>query len=305
MILVLIDAPTDFEIRVHEILPDEEVVRGRSELLGDAAIILGRPLVDGLDETSNLRWIQLSSAGADRYVRVVRKDVVLTSARGVYGIPVAEHVFAMMLAFARSLPEAMRSASEARWDRAVASGELHGRTCGILGFGDIGREVARRAKAFGMRVVAAKRTSAAPSAGVDHLYGAHELGDLFAEADHVVNTLPDTGETYHIVNADVLARAKQGSYFYNVGRGRTVDEGSLIAALQDGRLAGAGLDVFEVEPLPVDSALWRMSNVIITPHVAGSSPREDERVAELFLTNLQRWVDGRTMLNVVDRDLGY
>ncbi len=311
MILVLFDPPSDFEQRVHGILPDEEVVRAvhgdeaYPDSLERADVVVGRPSADDLRQAGRLSWLQLSSAGADQYVDAVRDDVVITAANGVYGIPTSEHAIAMMLALVRRLPSSVRASGARCWERALEYDELYGRTCGVLGLGDIGSAVARRVKAFGMRVTALRRRPGNPPEYVDAMYGPDGLYEMLASCDHLVNTLPGTPETRHFIDAAALARMKPGAYVYNVGRGSTLDERALALALEDGKLAGAGLDVFEQEPLPADSPLWSMSNVVITPHRGGSSPREDERVAELFLENLARKVRGEELLNVVDRNLGY
>ena len=304
MILVLVDVPEDFDDRVERI-DDSLTIRRDADALLDAEVIFGRPDIAELSRAKNLKWLQLSSAGANRYVNDVGEDVVLTTASGVYGVPAAEHVLAMMLSLARAIPHSVRAAQSSEWDRSRPCDELFGRTCGVLGLGDIGLEVARRAQAFGMRVIGMKRTRGICPDFVDEVFVVDELDEVLAQSDHIVNTLPDTKDTHHMIDGLALKNVRPGSYFYNVGRGRTVDEAALVGALQQGTLAGAGLDVFESEPLPKKSPLWRMPNVIVTPHVAGSSPREDERVAHIFLENLKRWVDGQPLNNVVDRELEY
>lgn len=311
MILALFDPPSDFEQRVHGVYPDEEVIRARRgdqrypDALEQAGIIIGRPDVDDLERAARLSWLQLSSAGADHYVDAVRAEIVITAANGVYGVPTSEHALAMMLAMVRCLPASVRAAGRKAWERSVEYDELYGRTCGILGLGDIGSAIARRARAFGMRVTALRRRPGNPPEYVDEIYGRDGLLQMLPECDHVVNALPATPATRHLIDATALARMKPTAYLCNVGRGATIDEAALAHALQDGKLAGAALDVFETEPLPSDSPLWALPNVLITPHTGGSSPREDERVAELFLENLARKARGEELLNVVDRDLGY
>lgn len=311
MILALFDPPSDFEQRVRGIAPDARVVRSRREAAGfdealaQAEIIIGRPEVADVARAPHLTWVQLSSAGADQYVGTVREEVVITAANGVYGVPTAEHALAMMLAMVRGLHTAVRDAEDRTWRRPLQYDELYGSTCGVLGFGDIGSTIARRAKAFGMRVVALRRSPDNPPEYVDAMYGQDGLRELLTESDHVVNALPATDATHHLLNAVRLSQMKSSAILYNVGRGSTVDERALIDALRDGKLAGAALDVFEEEPLPAGSPLWEMPNVIITPHRGGSSPREDERVADLFLDNLARRRSGKPLRNVIDRDLGY
>ncbi|MEX0821816.1 MAG: D-2-hydroxyacid dehydrogenase [Rhodothermales bacterium] len=311
MILALFDPPSDFARRIREVVPDEQVVLTEpgddayDDALRKADVIVGRPVVEDLDRAGALSWLQLSSAGADAYVDVLRDEVVLTAANGVYGVPTSEHAVAMMLAMVRGIPDAVRAAGEKRWQRPLQYDELYGRTCGILGLGDIGSSIARRADAFGMRVVALRRRPGNPPDYVDAVYGPDGLYELLQESDHVVNVLPATEATHHLIDAAALAGMKPSAYFYNVGRGTTVDEGALVDALKEGRLAGAGLDVFEEEPLPPESPLWDLPNVVLTPHRGGSSPREEERVADLFLQNLERRANGEDLLNVVDRGLGY
>ena len=307
MILVLVQTPEEFEERLREIAPEMVVAyeSGRDARFEEAEIILGRPAVEALDRAKKLRWLQLSSAGANRYAGRVREDVVLTTASGVYGVPGAEHVFAMMLGLVRSVPHSVRSAEKKEWDRGARYDELFGRTCGVLGLGDIGREVARRAHAFGMRVLALKRTITDGPEYVDEVFGMDRLHEFLSRCDHVVNTLPLTPLTAQVIEEEALSFCREGSFFYNIGRGGTVDEAALVRALRSGRLAGCGLDVFEEEPLPPSSPLWSMENVIVTPHVGGASPREADRVADLFLDNLERWRAGHPLRNVVNRDFGY
>lgn len=320
-ILVLEPTPEDFDERVRAVAPDAAVTHaheqaragsgaraGESELeaaLERAEILLGRPTEENLAKAARLKWIQLPSAGANSYVGRIPAHILLTSANGVYGVPASEHVFALMLAVARAIPQYVRNQAEPRWDREGSFVELYGSTCGVLGLGDIGLAVAERARAFGMRVIGSRRTKGNPPPGLEEVFAPGDLERMLAQCDFVVNTLPETPATRGLLDRSKLRAMKQGAVVVNVGRGTTIDEAALVEALQDGHLGGAGLDVFEEEPLPGASALWSMPNVIITPHVGGSSPRGDERVAELFLDNLRRYREGRTLRNLVDRELGY
>jgi len=191
------------------------------------------------------------------------------------------------------------------WEGRRSSGELCGKTLGIVGLGGIGSEVAKRAKAFGMRVIATRRRPDRRSEFADEVRGADELGWLLGESDFVAVCSALTHETRHLIGAEELKRMKATAYLINIGRGGLVDEGALVAALRGGEIAGAGLDVFEREPLPSESPLWEMPNVMITPHDAGSSPRSHERLMEVFLENLRRYVAGEPLLNVVDKRAGY
>lgn len=303
--------PDGFDDQVESVASHVEVIhsrpddRGYEAALASSKIILGRPAPGDVARSPAVEWLQLASAGANRYVGNIPEHVILTTATGVFGIPVAEHAFAMMLAHTRSLPKSVRDQSQRRWSRDGTYRELYDNTCGLLGLGDIGMAVACRARAFGMRVLAVRRDADNRPDPVDELYSLDRMDDMLAQCDFVVNTLPATDATRKVLNATSLRAMKKGSFLCNVGRGATVDQAALVQALQDGHLAGAGLDVFDEEPLPEASPLWTMDSVIITPHVAGLSPREEERLAELFLSNLKRYVRGEALLNRLDPKVGY
>jgi len=257
-----------------------------------------------------LRWVQVTSAGVDRLLfdELRRSDVIVTNARGVYSIPIAEQVLAMMLALARQLPTCVREQAAGRWGGSTVGGKpdvLSGKTCVVLGLGDIGTEVARRAKAFGMEVVGIRRRRAAKPRFVDELVSLRGMRGALARADYLVVALPLTPATHHIVDAEALALMKPTACIFNIGRGALIDEAALVRALQEGRLAGAGLDVFEKEPLPPESPLYRMENVIVTPHSAGRSPANGAKLVSLFCRNLRRYLARKPLLNLVDKDAGY
>lgn len=310
-LLILIPTPADFDRRVHALSVDVSVVHARpgeaayEEALPVADVMVGRPPVQDVARTSSLQWLQLASAGANNYVGRIPKTIRLTAANGVYGIPVSEHAFALMLGLARSVPAYIRQQTARRWEPHGTFLELSGSTCGVLGLGDIGMAVASRAAAFGMRVVGMRRNPHEKPDGIDEIFGPDELGRMLSECDFVVNTLPGTSSTEDLLDGKMLRSIRKGGVLINVGRGNTIDETALVEVLEDGHLSGAGLDVFEEEPLPESSPLWRMPNVIITPHIGGESPRGDDRVVELFLDNLRRFLDGGSLQNEVDHDLGY
>ena len=262
------------------------------------------------EAATRLRWIQTTSAGVDRLLfdELRSSDIVVTNASGVYSGSMAEQVLAMMLALARLIHTSVREQAAGRWPGPAVRGQgdvLEGKTCVILGLGSIGTEVARRAKAFGMTVVGIRRRPTDRPPVVDELVGPQRMKEALARADYLVVTLPLTEATRHIVDADALSVMKPPAYVLNVGRGALIDEAALVAALQEGRLAGAGLDVFEKEPLPEDSPLYSMANVIITPHSSGHSPGNWARLVELFCRNLTRYLSGQPLLNVVDKEAGY
>jgi phosphoglycerate dehydrogenase-like enzyme len=256
-----------------------------------------------------LRWVHLPSAGVERYMidAVQASGVTLTSSRGIYSVWGAEHVIGMMLMFNRCLKAAYDAQKAARWDEQLylALRTLRGQTLGIVGLGGIGTQLAIRARAFEMDVVAVKRERGEKPPYVDRLWGQDGLGELLAASDHVAITLPLTPRTRGLIGASELARMKPTAYLYNIGRGAVVDEPALIHCLEDAKIAGAGLDVFTEEPLPPASPLWRLPNVIITPHHGASSPGEYVDAAQLFARNLRRYRAGEELVNVVDFERGY
>lgn len=233
-----------------------------------------------------LRWIQSVSAGTDQYpLDALRANgTVLTSARGIHEIQVSEHAFGLLLAMTRGIARAVAQQRdhEWRWSPVV---DLSGMTLGVLGLGVIGEGVARRAQAFGMRVIGTKADPTDYHGVADRVYPPEDTLEVFAEADAVIVTLPDTPQTRGLVGSAEL-EALRGGWLVNVGRGAVVDETSLIAAMNEGVLAGAALDVFATEPLPEDSPLWDLPNTVISPHMAGSSPAYGRRLAEVFAHNL-------------------
>lgn len=241
------------------------------------------------------------------------RSLRLTNASGVHGTNMAEHVMAWMLMFTRRMHLHLRSQMRGQWIRGSGGppfhpAELADQTLGIVGLGRIGEALAERAKAFAMRVVAVKRSPDrrySRQIAPDALYGPERLNDLLAESDHVCIALPYTPETHHLLDAQRLARMKRTAFLYNIGRGKVVEESALIGALQNGQLAGAGLDVFEQEPLPEESPLWHMENVLITPHVSGNTPRYFDRAAALFAQNLKRYLHDLPLENLYDPERGY
>jgi len=263
-------------------------------------------------EAPCLKWFQQWAAGADwllRHPEAVERPFVLTNVSGIHAIPMSEHVLALMLAFARGLPSSLRAQQRGEWmshrDWDLGVFEMAGRTVLLLGLGPVGVRTARIAGALGMRVIGVRRNPDTDMPGLDAVIGPQRLHEAIPEADFVVLALPLTPETKRIIGARELQLMKRSAYLINVGRGETVDESALIGALRDGRIAGAGLDVFEEEPLPEDSPLWGMDNVMITTHYAGSTPHYNERAMAIFLDNLQRYRQREPLRNVVDKRLGY
>jgi phosphoglycerate dehydrogenase-like enzyme len=229
---------------------------------------------------------------------------VLANARGVAATNIAEHAFALILGFTRSLPLAIRNQQEHRWGHTSLI-EIGGQTMGIIGLGHVGREVARRAIGFNLRVLSVDLRPVDPPEGVPPPWPLDRLSDLCAEADILVNCCPLTKRSERMIGREQFARMKPSALFVNVSRARVVDQEALLAALQEGRIAGAVMDVVDPEPLPPDSPLWDMPNVILTAHSATTSQHFWRRMRELFRENLRRYVAGEPLLNVVDKEAGF
>lgn len=259
-----------------------------------------------------VRWIQATSAGIGEYVRRMgyaesMPDTVFTTASGVHAKPLAEFCFMVMIAFHKKLLQSLRDQRNQRWER-FAGADLEGQTLVIVGVGRVGSEVARLAQAFGMRVVGVKRSTAGAAPEdlhLDALYGPADLHRALPEAQNLVLIVPHTRETERMIGARELAMLPRGAVFINIGRGALVDESALIDVLRSGHLLGAGLDVFAQEPLPAESPFWAMDNVIVCPHSASTSYRENERITDLFCRNLRRYLDGEPLLNRFDHALGF
>lgn len=273
----------------------------------EALLIGGRMSAELLEQAPRLRWIQTFSAGVDHLPleAISRRGIILTDASGIHRIQMAEYAIWQMLNWVRRGPELARLQAQASWNHRLEVGELHGSAVGIVGAGEIGRAVARKARAFDMTVLAYNR-SGSPVPEADRLYtGRQGLHELLAASDFVVVALPLTPETNGLIGSEELRRMKPGAFLVNLARGSVVRESDLIAALRDGTIAGAGLDVFEREPLPPESPLWRMPNVVVTPHIAGSTPHYHDRALALFRDNLERLAGGRPLRNVVSFEAGY
>ena len=292
---------------------DRETLR---QLLPQAEIAF-TPFVDRdiFPLATRLRWVQSPAAGVGSlmFPELLASDVVVTSARGVRARSIAEHVIGVTIALARQLPLAMRAQGEHRWAQDALEGPqssvraLQGLRMGIVGLGAIGSEVAKMAAALGLRVSAIRRRPEAPMpAGVDVVvWPPDRLLDLLADSDVIVLALPHTPDTKQLIGARELDAIKRGAILVNVARGKLLDDEAMVAALRDGRLGGAALDVFAREPLDASSPYWDLPNVIVTPHTAGAMRDYWTPLVALFTENLRRFERGEPLLNVVDKDLGY
>ena len=295
------DGPGGAPPELLEAIPDAEVYCG-----------FGIPR-EAFRAARRLRWVHSGAAGvgSSLYPEMRESDVVFTNSAGVYAEPMAEHALAMMLHFARGLDAAVRGMASREWRKPTLAGrespirELGGRTVAIVGYGSTGAAIGRRAAALGMRVVAIRRNPGDPPLEVDALHGPDHVRTALAEADYAVLCVPETPETRGLVGSAELAAMGPEAVLINLSRGGIVDEASLVGALTEGRLRGAGLDVFQTEPLPPESPLWGLENVLLTPHVSGVSPRFWKREMGLILANVNRYLAGEPLGNRVDKEAGY
>ena len=254
-----------------------------------------------LERTSDLKWIQVMSAGVDRLPdEILKSPIRIVTTSGLHGTPMGEVVLEMMLMFAKDAPACLQMKQTREWRRYKPK-LLRGQTVGILGLGSVGREIARLCGAFGMKVIGLRRSDGPPLTEVDRVYPRGQLHQLLAESDFVVLALPLTKETRDLIGERELRSMKPSAYLINVARGAVVDEGTLIRALEEKWIAGAGLDVFIREPLPPESKFYELPNVIFSPHISGEMPDYESRATEIFCENLRRYVAGEPFLHEVDK----
>jgi phosphoglycerate dehydrogenase-like enzyme len=270
----------------------------------DAFIDRPRQFFSALKHASRLKWLHVFNAGVDHpvFTDVLARGIRLTTSAGSTAEPIAHTVIAALLMLARGFPHWLDAQRRRAWEplRGTAMPrDLGGQTALILGFGHIGRAVARLAQALELKVIGIRRRPRSPADPVDEMHPPAALPALLPRCDWLIIACPLTPDTHHLVNADLLARLPQHACVINVSRGAVVDEPALIAALAGRRLAGAYLDVFETEPLPEDSPLWRLPNVIITPHNSVAATGNDERINRIFIDNLKHWAVGEPLANEV------
>ncbi len=285
-----------------------------TKMLAEAEVLYDFPrshIRDLRSAAPNLKWIQGSMAGAGEVAKkagLLDSEVEITTASGVYSGPLAEFALMAMLQRAKHLDRLREDQSAKLWRQGI-SGTLEGKTLCIVGMGNIGRAVAERAQTFKMRVFGVKRTVKKDDEAwscADELHETANLRAVLGEADYVVLTLPGTPETRHLLNEESLAAIKPGAYLVNIGRGSVIDEAALVESLENGHLSGAALDVFEVEPLPEDSPLWKMQNVIVSPHSTDVVPELVNGLqVDLFCENLRRYLNGEPLVNVLNKELLY
>lgn len=282
-----------------------------SEALPDTDILLmrdfrARSLERLWSRARRLRWVHWGSAGVDTalFPTLRDSDVILTNARGVFDRPMAEYVLGLVLCFAKDLPRTVRRQDERRWDFRYTE-PIAGSAALLVGVGSIGRAIGALLRTAGMHVTGVARTARAGDPVFGEVRGFTELDRCLGEADYVINITPSTPETVALFSAARFAAMKPGARFINVGRGDAVDEEALAAALREGAIAGAALDVFNEEPLPESSPLWELDNIIISPHMSGDVVGSDAAIIDQFVDNFGRYQRGDTMINMVDKQKGY
>ena len=285
--------------RILDELPDTDILVGFSL----------RP--EQFVRAKKLKWIHATAAGVGQlmYPELRESSVILTNARGIHSVPMSEHILGVLIALARHFPDAFRFQKAAHWAQQeiwdARPSELKGQVLLIVGFGSIGRELARLVKPIGMRVWGVTRAGFGDTELAERILPAADLHAALPQADFVVLAAPETPETQQMIGKKELVSMKRTAYLLNVARGTLVDESALAAALRAHTIAGAALDVTEEEPLPPESPLWKLDNVLITPHVSAVSTHLWQRQEELLVENLERWFDGRELLNRVDLHRGY
>jgi phosphoglycerate dehydrogenase-like enzyme len=317
---ILLNLPTD-AVDPVQVAEMESIMHGYKVLvtqdraliqasLDQVEIAAGGPLGELLERMPHLRWYQQWAAGADwlaRYPGAVVADFVLTTASGVHAVPISEHVVALMLAWVRRLNEAVLRQAQREWQAPTGEslGELYESTLLVVGAGAIGERVARLGDALGMRVLAIRHNPDRPVAGAAVVYGPERLLEALPQADFVVLAAPLTAATRGMIGPAELGVMKRSAFLVNIGRGGLIQQDALVRALAEGQIGGAGLDVFDPEPLPADSPLWAMPNVIITAHYSGATPCYHKRAMVIFLDNLRRYRDRQPLRNQVDKPVGY
>jgi len=273
-----------------------------------AAAVGGRDAAIALVQEAARQGRELRGWEVDRAARsgLLKSDFMLTSASGLHATPIGEYVLCVMLMFCKGAPRFVRAQERREWLRFMPQ-ELYGKTVGVVGLGHIGAEVARLAKAFGCRVLATRRSVTSRTKGelVDELLPPPELPALLAESDFVVLAVPLTPDTRHLIGEAELRAMRPTGVLINIARGAVLDEAALVRALKEGWIAGAGLDVFEQEPLPPESELWDMENVILSPHISGGTEIYNQRAVGIFCENLRRYLAGERLMNLADPSRGY
>lgn len=284
-------------------------IKATDDQIQEADIILGNLPVGRLSQAAHLKWLQLNSSGADAYVAdgVLAPETALTNATGAYGLAISEHLLATTFFLKKKLGKYYRNQKEREWKDEGQVTAIAGSRTLVLGLGSIGGDYARKMALLGSRVIGIRRTKAACPDYLEEIGTFEDIDRFLPEADIVAMALPNTPQTYHIMNEERLSGMKRGSILLNVGRGTAIDQDALVKVLRNGPLAGASIDVTDPEPLPADHPLWRCENLLLTPHIAGDYHLQEtlDQIVELFIDNLGRYARGKELRNPVDKKTGY
>lgn len=313
-VLVKVDFPQHHIERLQNKYKDFEFIVSTdndkiSGYLKDAEVLIVffRCSEEMLDMAPNLKWIQGLSAGVDKFPldEIKRRGIILTNGKGVHRIHMAEYAIASLINLARNFHLMFRNQANHSWDRSPAQGEIYGSTLGILGLGSIGMEIAMKASMLGMHVIGVKNDPK-PVEYIEKVYGPGEMDEVFRHSDYIINLLPSTPYTHKVIDSRYFNLMKDSACFINMGRGTTVNEPDLIEALKNKKFRAMVTDVYYEEPLPKDSPLWDMDNVILTPHICGESAKYYDRIMEIIDHNFNVYVSGEgAMKNLVDPAKGY
>ena len=295
--------------KIRELVPGVDIrycttVEEAKEAIIDADAAFGDIVPELFEKTQKLQWIQSPQAGPKAgyyHEGLVQSDVVVTNMRGIFNDHISAHIMSYVLAFARGLHVYRDRQRNGEWTKGYETVYLPEATAVIVGVGGIGAETARVCAAFGMTAVGVDARVTEPPPGVSELHGPDALGEVIPRADFLIVTVPETPSTQGLFNRETLSAMKRTAFFINIGRGATTNLADLADMLQAGEIAGAALDVYEIEPLPSDHPLWGLSNAILTPHVAADGPYIDDRRTEVFVDNCVRFSEGRPLRNVVDK----
>lgn len=316
-LLVTIDLKEKYMEMIRDAFPEILTVKALDparqveEIIDTDFLVTGfKPDLELFKKGERLQVIQTWSAGVDKYMEeevlqnLKARGIKLISMSGIHGDPIAEHVMGLIINYSRRLYDFYEAQKERKWLR-LDVGQLAGKTMVIVGTGSIGREIARRAKAFRMRTIGVKRNIEGKIDYIDELYSNAQLEITLKQGDYIVIALPLTEETRGFIGRKEFAVMKETAFFVNIARGEVVDEGALIEALKEGRIAGAALDVFTEEPLSPDSPFYDLENVYITPHISAAHPDYNLKAVRLFIENLKSYLENREIKNLVDYNRGY
>lgn len=297
---------------MQEACPDVDVVAAptKEDLMRevvDADLVIGRLPKEAFLIAEKLNYVQSIGVGFETmlYPEMIESDVKITNTAGAYDDVIAEHAMAHILAYTRGIVRQERNRQIRKWEHGTPHIQIAGLTGCVLGLGSIGRTIAKRLKAFGLTLLAVDVQADTPPEGVDRVVKPDAMHDVLAESDIVVVALPHTPATEGIINAQCFESMKDSAIIVNIARGPLINQPDLIEALQQGKIAGAGLDVFEKEPLPEDSPLWDMVNVSFTPHTASQCDEGNVNIKNIFIDNMNRFANGEPLVNVIDKEKGY